>query len=230
MLEKANIFDNESRRLIYRFILNNPGIHFRDLSRKLNLKIFNLKYHINILTKTGFIVQKKEGGFVRFFIQDKISNNDKKIFFYLRQKTTRNIILITLSYISVSQKELRMLMEKSPSTINFHINKLLKEDIIEIAPFIKRGIVSRLEKPKTMEKDLTGREIVFRLKDPYTIYRLFNKYKNTILDKETKIILDAINVSVKLKLCELKKGKLGLEHYNSCIKLGLEMFPNPYHV
>jgi DNA-binding MarR family transcriptional regulator len=230
MLEKANIFKNDSRRLIYQFILKNPGIHFRDLSRRLNLKIYNLKYHISILIKNGYIIQKKEGGFVRFFVQDKISNSDKKIFFYLRQKTTRNIILITLSCIAISQKELCELLEKSPSTINFHINKLLKEGIIEIAPSTKEGIISRIKTPRTLKKDLTGREIVFRLKEPATIYRLFNKYKNTILDRDTKILLDAINISVKLELSELKKGKLGLEHYGSCIELGYEIFPHPYHV
>jgi len=218
-----------NRVIIYHYILNNPGVHFRELSRKLNIKIYNLKYHIKILNKKGFITQKKEDGFLRLYVPNKISNSDKIVFSFLRKKTTRNIIIIILYNIATSQRELCEILQKSSSTINDHIRNLLKKNIIEIAP-TNKGIVYRKKKPKILKKDLTGREIVFRLTDPATIYRILNEYRETLLDKETKIILDGVNVYVKTGMLKIKSGFFGTNGYDPFIKKFYEVFPHPYHV
>lgn len=227
-MDKQNKLDVDTRRIIYYYIQKHPGLHLREISRKLNLKVFNLKYHINILNKNGYIIQKKEDGFLRLFATHTVSNGDKKQFFYLRQKTTRNIILIILYNIAASQREICESLEKSPSTINFHINKLLKNKVIELVPHNK-GIINRLIKPRILEKDLTGREIVFRLTDPFTIYRLLNEYKDTLLDEETKVILDAINYSIEIGMTKLKFGVYGTSSYDQHIEYLFEILPHPYH-
>ena len=229
-MNKQNKLDMETRRIIYYYIKKHPGLHLRDISRKLNLKVFNLKYHIKILNKSGYIIQKKEDGFLRLFATHTVSNGDKKQFSYLRQKTTRNIILIILYNIAASQREICDALEKSPSTINFHINKLVENKVIELAP-CKKGIIplSCVTRPYKIQKDLTGREIVFRLTDPFTIYRLFNEYKDTLLDEETKIILDGINYSIEIGITKLKFGVYGTSSYDQHIEYLFEIFPHPYH-
>jgi len=218
-----------NRVLIYQYILNNPGVHFRELSRKLNIKIYNLKYHIKILNKKGVITQKKEDGYLRLYVPNKISNNDKIVFSFLRKKTTRNIIIIILYNIAASQREICEILQKSSSTINVHIKNLLKKNIIEIAP-TNKGIVNRKNKPKTLKKDLTGREVVYRLTDATNIYRILNEYRETLLDRETKIILDGINIFVKNGIVKSKSGFFGTDSYDPLIKEFYEIFPNPYHV
>jgi len=229
MLNKIKIFNNEIRKSIYNYILLNPGVHLRDLERKLNINVFNLKYHIRILEKNNYLIEKKEEGFLRFFVPHKISNGEKMLFFYLRQKTSRDIILITLYNVATSQREICEFTHKSPSTINFHITKLLENDIIEIAPS-KNGIIQRIITPRIMSKKMKGREIVFRLKDPATIYRLFNEYSETLFDDDTKIIFDAIKYTVIYGNPNVVNRKFGTDNHEVLVEYFFEIFPHPYHV
>lgn len=224
-----DLFEIETRRIIYHFILKNPGIHLRELSRKLQENPCNLKYHIKKLEKNGYIIQKKEDGYLRFYISQKISNGDKIFFTFLRKKITRNMIIIILYNIAASQREMCELLDKSPATINVHVKKLLENNIIELAPKDKKTVY-RIKKPKILFKNLAGREIVYRLKDPFTIYRLLSKYRDTILDEETNIILDGINISIEEETIKIKSGIFGTETYNNYINCLFDVFPHPYHV
>jgi len=127
-MDKNLDFELETRKKIYNYILKNPGVHLRELQRNLNIKIFNLKYHVQKLVKNGCIIQKKEDGYLRFFVIHTVSNGDKKVLGILRQKTARHIVLVALYEIAVSQKEICDFLQKSPSTINFHIKNLLKNN------------------------------------------------------------------------------------------------------
>lgn len=54
--------DLKTRRNIYNFILKHPGLHFRELCRKLSLPNSTLSYHTRYLEKRGFIIARPEGG------------------------------------------------------------------------------------------------------------------------------------------------------------------------
>ncbi len=84
------------RRRIYNFILKYPGLHFRELMRKLNLPNGTLGYHLKYLEKRGLITARPGEGYVRYYIINNIGTDQKKMFHILRQETPRNIILFSL--------------------------------------------------------------------------------------------------------------------------------------
>ena len=48
-MERSEILNLENRRKIYNYIRDNPGLHLRELSRRLNIAYYNLDYHIRYL-------------------------------------------------------------------------------------------------------------------------------------------------------------------------------------
>ena len=51
MISKKNILKLEIRRKIYDFVDKNPGLHVREISRRMDIPINTLIYHIKYLKK-----------------------------------------------------------------------------------------------------------------------------------------------------------------------------------
>jgi len=234
-LEKSEILNLENRRLIYNFILNNPGLHLREISRRLNMKYFNINYHINYLKKLGLLVTKSENRYLRIYIKDKIGNDEKIILNIIRKKTPRHILIFMSTFAITSQKELSKLLEKHPSTIKEHLDKLIELNIIEPAE-IKDGMAltnhrsgrNVLRKPK-------NHETLFRCKDYDMIKKTFYKYKKSLF--EDKIFKEALeyltyahNESKKYrKNCKKTKHIRPFEYYlDKMIEIYNEMAPFPF--
>ena len=90
----------ENRRLIYNYILNNPGSHLRKISRDLKVNLSTLRYHLNYLENKELIVSKNENNLKIYFIVGKLGIKDKNISPLLQQKRFRDIILIIINVFS----------------------------------------------------------------------------------------------------------------------------------
>ncbi len=128
----------ETRRNIYTLILTYPGLHEREMARKLQMSLSTLDYHLHYLEKREIIVSKKDGRYTRYFVSRKIGAQDKRTISLLRQKTPRNIVLFLLLNPKALHKEICNEIKKSPSTISFHLKKLIDAGIIS-AISIGRG-------------------------------------------------------------------------------------------
>ena len=136
MIQKDQILELEIRRQIYNFILKYPGLHLRELSRKLNIPKTTLCYHIKYLEKRGLLTAKSEGKYTLYYVSNNIGNNQKKMLHLLRQETTRNIVLYFLVRSCASRIELSRSLGKHPTTLDMPLKKLLEMDIIESAPVL----------------------------------------------------------------------------------------------
>ncbi|AIJ06144.1 transcriptional regulator, ArsR family [Methanocaldococcus bathoardescens] len=109
----------ELRRKIYNSIKKHPGIHFRELERRVNIATGNLQYHLQYLEKKNLIKSENDGGYVRYFPKDcQLDENGKKIMSFLRRKTSRHIILYLLSKESANNKDIAKDLNLSPSTVS----------------------------------------------------------------------------------------------------------------
>jgi predicted transcriptional regulator len=136
MTAKENILELETRKKIYDFIFQNPGLHMRELSRDLEIPKTTLSYHLNFFIKNQMVSEKKDNGYKRYFISKTKGTADKKLFSLLREPIPRNIILLLVLYPPISKKEIINLLKeylkinKHPTTIDFHIKKLVKMNIV----------------------------------------------------------------------------------------------------
>ena len=127
-----NVLELETRRKIYDLIIQNPGIHLSKISQILKMRTSLVEYHLIFLEKHDIINSDKETGYKRYYIKGKIGVKDKKYLFILRQKTVLKIILFLLKNDVSPHKIILENVDVSASTLSYHLNKLLKKDIVEL--------------------------------------------------------------------------------------------------
>ena len=156
-------FELETRRRIYEQIKKSPGIHFRELERRLQMVVGNLQYHLQYLEKKNLIRASNDGDYVRYFVKDRsLSETERKIMSFLRRSGCRHILLQLLNNPALNNKELSQAVGLSPSTISWNLNKLVEAGIIE--------------------REKTGRISKFTVIDPPAIAELLICYKESFLD------------------------------------------------
>jgi predicted transcriptional regulator len=126
----------EKRRKIYDAIKSVPGIHFRELNRRLGITLGVIEYHLKYLEKHEMIVSKQEGRYKRYYIIGKLGSKDKELMGLLQQQMPRRILMHLLLNPKTTQKQLRKEFKISASTLSFHISKLLSAELVDT---VKKG-------------------------------------------------------------------------------------------
>ena len=94
MEKRKDILKLEKRREIYNFITKYPGLHMREISRRMKIPMGSLKYHLIYLKKLDIIVSINNKGYERFYIKQKVGRKEKQIINLLRQEIPKRIILL----------------------------------------------------------------------------------------------------------------------------------------
>jgi len=188
------ILNLRNRQIIYEKIQKNPGINITNLIKRTNIPKTTLSYHIRYLLKHELIVERKSSRFARFFVRNKISNSDKELLPFLRNKISCDIIFVILSRAASSRIKISNHLEKDPTTVSYHLKKLIDAGIIEIAPGEKNG-VKRVEGGLVYTNTI-GREVYYRLKKNVKeqIYNILIAHQDSILNENNKLLLDTMNI------------------------------------
>jgi predicted transcriptional regulator len=120
----------DSRRNIYEAIKQVPGIHFRELNRRLGIPLGVVEYHLKYLEQHELIVSKRAGRYKRYYIVGKLGSRDKQLMGLLQQQMPRRILMFLLLHPKTTQKRLRKEFKISASTLSFHLSKLLDSELI----------------------------------------------------------------------------------------------------
>ena len=161
MLEE-NRLELEVRKAVYNFVSRHPGLHLNELSRRLNIPVSAINYHLNYLKKIGIIVGRTEGRYIRYYVARKITEMDKKIINLLSQDVPFRIVMFLLLYPNSSQIKISKYLRRHPTTVSFHLDKLIDNDIVEFYPY--------------------GSEINYRIKNETNLFELFYEYRDSFLD------------------------------------------------
>lgn len=121
------------RRRICDVITKNPGIYLSRLAEELNMRVSLAEYHLMQLEKQDIITAVKEGGYRRYYMANSdIGTQEKRIVPLLRQKIPLKIVLLLLQKSPLQHKELQEELEVAPSTLSYHLNKLLTDGILDV--------------------------------------------------------------------------------------------------
>lgn len=127
-----DVLELETRRKIYDVLRKNPGVHLSKIADLLQMRVSHVEYHLNFLEKHDMITVEKVTGYKRFYIKGTIGVQDKQYLSILRQKTLLHIILFLLKNKTVQHKDILENVPVSASTLSYHLNKLVKYDIVEV--------------------------------------------------------------------------------------------------
>ncbi len=131
----SEFLELETRRKVYDLVSRNPGLHLSKIAELLKMRISLDEYHLLYLEKNGVILSSKEAGYSRYYIKGKIGTADKKILSILRQKIPLKIVLFLLKNDCSQHRYMIKNFDIAPSTLSYHLKKLVKIGIISQTSF-----------------------------------------------------------------------------------------------
>lgn len=163
-MDDKRILKLEKRRKIYNYILKNPGVHLSELSKKLDIPKTTLFYHLNYLKKHELVLVKTVDRFSRYYGISKVGEKNKKIFVILRQEIPCKIMLYLILHKEFpSQVEISKHLRKHPTTISYHLDKLMDVGLVRPIPM--------------------GNKIRYRVNCEHEMYEFFIEYSKCLLDE-----------------------------------------------
>lgn len=133
------ILELDTRRDLYELIMKYPGLHMREIHRQLDMPIALVEYHLNFMEKSEVVQSIEEGGYRRYYVHSdrekditaRIGHPERMILGLLRQEIPLKIILFLLNNKQASHTVIASHLNISPSKLSYHLNKLLKYNIIK---------------------------------------------------------------------------------------------------
>lgn len=162
MKTREKVLENEHRRTIYNFVKENPGLHMRELQRRLKIPLSTLEYHLDYLERKEILSLEDDRRYCRYFA-DKHTYEEKTLFSALRQKRLREIILLVLSEERVCFKELSREMMIADSTLSHYLGFLVEKGILV--------------------KERIGAETCYMVKSEESVVKSLLCYKTSFVDK-----------------------------------------------
>lgn len=147
-----------------------PGLHLRELQRRLDLSFNSTRYHVDRLTQSGEILRVEEGGYSRLYPAG-MTDPDRLLFAIVRRPTDGRIITCLVETGKASQGELCKLTGFARSTVSEHLSKLVRLGVLK-APAID------------------GTTVEYELAEPTRIKRLLGVQDPTLLGKATDRFID----------------------------------------
>ena len=125
----------EIRKKIYGTIKRNPGLHFREIQRRVGIATGALQYHLDYLQKRHLLKVERETKFIRYYLVRQ-EFAETALMSLLRQDSIRKIIVFLLPKRYATNELVSQNVALSSSTTSFHLEKLAESGIVEK---IKRG-------------------------------------------------------------------------------------------
>lgn len=126
----------ETQRKIYELIKKNPGLHLSKIAELMNMRLSLAQYHLLNLERDNLIISDKEEGYKRYYIEDSgVGTKEKRIVSLLRREIPLKIVLFLLKKSNAQHKEILEHLNVSPSTLSYHLNKLVEYEIVDVTSY-----------------------------------------------------------------------------------------------
>lgn len=121
----------KSRKQIFEYVQSNPGSHFSEVKRELEMETGLLQYHLRKLEEYNVLESKDHQGKRRLFVTRELDEEEQSILSTLRYETTRKILLHLLEHGPVRNGDIAKVVGIAPSTVTWHLSTLLDEGVVE---------------------------------------------------------------------------------------------------
>ncbi len=143
-LKKKELKDDFNRGRIMGYIETNPGVHFTDIIKTLDIGSGTLAYHLDVLQKHGFIVVRREGVYKLFYPRSRARESSLSLptgrFFstgnnkgnFKPSNLEKKVILAIEEIPGITQVELAEQLGISKQSLGYHIKKLRRAGIVTV--------------------------------------------------------------------------------------------------
>jgi DNA-binding transcriptional ArsR family regulator len=134
----------------------------REIGRDLAMPMGTLEYHLHYLTKAGLLITRSDARYTRYFPAGELSRHEKDVLAVLRQKVPRQLAAYLLLTPGASHGKLLENFTLSPSTLSFHLKKLVTTSIVSV--------------------EKVGRENLYRVNDAELVAKVLIQHRESFFD------------------------------------------------
>ena len=172
MGEKEKSLELKTRRIIFKHILKNPGLHERELARQLNIALSTIDYHLYYLRRAKRITSNIESGKLHYYPYSNNTNisNPMNATLKIQELTPHqeHILSAIKQNTGINQTELIAKTSLKRHILSYNISKL-----------IHLGIVRKTSHEKNVCYDYIPDELLeYEMLKILTIKLLNNELKN----------------------------------------------------
>jgi predicted transcriptional regulator len=164
------------RDKIYSTIGNNPGLHFREIQRRVGIATGALQYHLDYLKKKNLVREEKQGKFSHFYAMAAPAV-DSRLMNLLRQESVRKIVLFLMNKRRATLQTISKNILLSLSTTSFHMQKLTESGVVN-------------------QKVIRGK-LYFFLNDKESVLGILVEYRKSFLDELVENFVDVWEKELK---------------------------------
>jgi parallel beta-helix repeat protein len=122
------VLENEVRLNIFTEIIQNPGIHIREIQRRGDVSSGTVSWHLRILEGSELIKSEKEGYYRLYYPAKGIVEGENELF--IPNPTRRKVMEAVIKRPGISQTQISEEIGVHLSTAFHHIRQLLESDLI----------------------------------------------------------------------------------------------------
>jgi len=133
----------ETRSRIRECVHSNPGLHFSDIRRRLDIATGQAQYHLRKLHRSGSVEREEVCGRTHFY-PPTYSEWERATIALLRRETARELILVLLETERVTPATLSRRLDIARSTVAWHVSNLIEHDIVRKTTTSEPGDTDRV--------------------------------------------------------------------------------------
>ncbi len=132
------LLELETRRDIYDLVRREPGLHMREIQRRLDLSIALTEYHLRQLEESDLVTSIMEEGYKRFYPTTgadggelrSLGGEERRMLGLFRQPIPLRVTLFLLNDEPATNSQIADGLGLSRSRLSFHLNKMLRQNVI----------------------------------------------------------------------------------------------------
>jgi len=137
-MQAPELLELDTRRAIYELVSSQPGLHLREIQRRLGMHINLVEYHLGHLIRSELVVEVKDAGYSRYFPTsppgegagtDRLTSQEKRVLALLRQPMPLRIIVFLLATGHAQHRELCAHLGCAPSTLTYHMRRIVAQQV-----------------------------------------------------------------------------------------------------
>jgi predicted transcriptional regulator len=139
-LQAPELLELDTRRSIYELVSSQPGLHLREIARRLGMHINLVEYHLGHLIRSELVVEVRDAGYSRYFPTgppgggagagaDRLTSQEKRVLALLRQPMPLRIIVYLVAAGRAQHRELCAHLGCAPSTLTYHMQRLVAQQV-----------------------------------------------------------------------------------------------------
>lgn len=150
--------EGSTRRRVYAFVSQFPGLHQREIARRLDLRPSLAEHHLRHLTRAGLVSAERTGQFVRYYVRvsvpepisGAVGTNQRRVLSLLRQPRILELVAHLITKGPATMGNLARALHVSPATATHHVKRLEKEDIVSRRIEGREHIVTLVDRSATV--------------------------------------------------------------------------------